>query len=185
MAGDANWTGPRFWAGSGRGSRTRTTTSTRTMEARGLKRHRERERRLGRLGKLVLADGRFIPVEAVDQAGEHRYDPREHFFAGASAVSRDQRSGDRRVKAGGALKSRATGVVKKFGAVAAVTFTVSLGRVEKHGKACTVKLVNQLASMLPLRSGDIRQKVADPSGKMELDTINVEFFVIKEGFIKL
>jgi hypothetical protein len=33
------------------------------------------------IGKLVFADRRFIPVEAIDPAGEHRYDTREHFFA--------------------------------------------------------------------------------------------------------
>jgi hypothetical protein len=33
------------------------------------------------LGKLIFADRRFIAVEAIDQAGEHRYDTREHFLA--------------------------------------------------------------------------------------------------------
>jgi hypothetical protein len=85
----------------------------------------------------------------------------------------ETKAGDRGVQTSGALKSRATGVVKKFGAVAAMAFTVSLGRVEKHGKACPVKLFKQLASMLPLRASDIRQKVGDPSVKMEFDTIDV------------
>ena len=39
--------------------------------------------------------------------------PGKHFFSGANAIDRDEAFGDRRIKAGGALECRATGVIEK------------------------------------------------------------------------
>jgi hypothetical protein len=66
--------------------------------------------------------------------------------------------------------------------MASVTFAVSLSRVEKHGKARAIHLFDQLPPVLDRRSTDIMYKVTDPNHELELDIIDVEFFVIKNGF---
>jgi hypothetical protein len=56
-----------------------------------------------------------VCIEAINQAGQHCYDTGKHFFPGANAIDRDEAFGDRRVKAGGVLECRATGVIEKLG----------------------------------------------------------------------
>jgi hypothetical protein len=53
----------------------------------------------------------------------------------------------------GALGCRATGVIEKLGPLLTLTPAVSFGRVQKHRETCTVKLLDQLPSMLgrPIR----------------------------------
>jgi hypothetical protein len=113
---------------------------------------------------------------------EHCYDTHEHFFAGPNTVGQDELLGDRCIQASGTFECRTTGVIEEFGAMASVTFAVSLSRVEKHGKARAIQLFDQLPPVLDRRSTDITYKVADPSHELEFDTVDVEFFVIKNGF---
>jgi hypothetical protein len=93
-------------------------------------------------GESIPANKGVVRIEAIDQAGQHGYDPREHFLTWADPVGRNEALSYRRIEAGGALECRATGVIEKLRAMASVTFTVSLGRIEKHREACSVKLVN-------------------------------------------
>jgi hypothetical protein len=85
-------------------------------------------------------------VETIDQAGQHRYDTREHLLARKNTIGGNQSFTDHRIEASGALKCRAAGVIKKLGALATLAFTVPFGRIEKHRKTRAVKLVDQLAS---------------------------------------
>jgi hypothetical protein len=68
-------------------------------------------------------------IEAINQAGQHCYDTGKHFVPGANAIDRDEAFGDRRVKAGGALECRATGVIEKLGPLLTLTLAVSFGPV--------------------------------------------------------
>jgi hypothetical protein len=46
------------------------------------------------------------------------------------------------MEADAALECRPPGVIEERGAMGSVTFSVSLGGIEKHGEACAVKLFN-------------------------------------------
>jgi hypothetical protein len=59
------------------------------------------------------------------------------FLPGANAIDRDEAFGNRRVKTGGALECRATGVIEKLGPLLTLTLAVSFGRVQKHRETCT------------------------------------------------
>jgi hypothetical protein len=83
--------GPRFWAGYVQGARTITRTRTRATEENHWR-------------ELVFGAERFVGIEAGNQAGEHRYDPGEQFFARARVVSRDEPLSDRCVEAGGTFE---------------------------------------------------------------------------------
>ena len=74
-------------------------------------------------------EGEGLCVEAIDQAGQHRYDTHEHLFPGANTIAGNQSFGDRRIKASGALECRAAGVIEKLGALATLPFTVPFGRI--------------------------------------------------------
>jgi hypothetical protein len=63
-----------------------------------------------------------VCIESINQAGKR-------FFPGANVIDRDEAFGDRRIKAGGALECRATGVIEKFGPLLILTLAVSFGRV--------------------------------------------------------
>jgi hypothetical protein len=76
--------------------------------------HRETAENEGRLGTGELRRA-TVCLEAINQAGQHCYDTSKHFFPGANAIDRDEAFGDRRIKAGGALECRATGVIEKLG----------------------------------------------------------------------
>jgi len=80
---------------------------------------------------------------------------REHLFPCANTVGRDNPLGDRSIEAGCALEGRAAGIIKEFGAVPSVAFSVSLGGIEKHGKARAIKLFNQFPQVLGRRSSNI------------------------------
>jgi hypothetical protein len=119
-------------------------------------------------------------VETIDQAGQHRYDTREHLLARKNTIAGNQSFGDGRIEASGALKCRAAGVIKKLGALATLPFTVPFGRIEKHRKTRAVKLFDQLASILARRLRNIVEKGRNPSNEPEFDAIDIEFFVIKK-----
>jgi hypothetical protein len=89
----------------------------------------------------------------VSKRSKHCYDTGKHFFPGANAIDRDEACGDQRSKAGGALECRATGGIENLGPLLTLTLAVSFGRVQKHRETCTVKLFDQLPSMLgrPIR----------------------------------
>ena len=88
--------------------------------------------------------------------------------------------GDRRIKAGGALEGRATGSSKNS-ALLTRTLAVSFGRVQKHRATCTVKLFDQLPSMLGRPMRGIIQKRCKPGDESEFNAIDIEFFVVKKG----
>ena len=103
------------------------------------------------------------------------------FLPGANAIDRDEAFGNRRVKTGGALECRATGVIEKLGPLLTLTLAVSFGRVQKHRETCTVKLFDQLPSMAGRLMRGIIQKRCKPGDESELNAIDIEFFVIKKG----
>ena len=62
-----------------------------------------------------------------------------------------------------------------------LTLAVSFGRVQKHRETCTVKLFDQLPSMLGRPIRGIIQKRGKPGDESEFNAIDVEFFVVKQG----
>ena len=119
-----------------------------------------------------------VCIEAINQAGQHCYDTRKHFFPGANTIDRGEAFGDRRIEAGGALECRATGVIEKLGPLLTLTLAVSFGRVQKHRETCTVKLFDQLPSMLGRPIRGIIQKRGQPGDESEFNAIDIEFFVV-------
>ena len=107
--------------------------------------------------------------------------PGKHFFSGANAIDRDETFGDRRIKAGGALECRAAGVIEKLGPLLTLTLAVSFGRVQKRRETCTVKLFDQLPSMLSRPMRGIIQKRCNPGEASEFNAIDIKFFVVKKG----
>jgi hypothetical protein len=104
---------------------------------------RERRRGGGRLGReLGPRIAGIVCIKAIDQSGLHCYNTREHFLTGLNTIHRDQSLSDRRIEASGALECRATGVIEEIGALAPLTLTVALVRIEKYGETRTVKLFN-------------------------------------------
>jgi hypothetical protein len=99
-------------------------------EARG---QAENDGRLGN-GGIKTCDCLYRSDQSSSQ---HCYDTGKHFFPGANAIDRDEAFGDRRIKAGGALECRATGVTEKLGPLLTLTHAVSFGRVQKHRERAT------------------------------------------------
>ena len=56
-----------------------------------------------------------VCIEAINQAVSIATTRASISFPGAKAIDRDEAFGDRRIKAGGALECRATGVIEKLG----------------------------------------------------------------------
>ena len=103
------------------------------------------------------------------------------FLSRANAIDRDEAFGDRRIKAGGALEGRATGVLEKLGPLLTLTLAVSFGHVQKHRATCTVKLSDQLPSMPGRPMRGIIKKRCKPGDESEFNAIDVEFLVVKKG----
>jgi hypothetical protein len=93
-----------------------------------------------------------VCVEAINQAGHHCYDTGKHFFPGANAIDRDEAFG-RRIKAGGALECRATGVIEKLGPLLTMTFAISFGGSEVPRNLC-----GQVVRSTPVDAGPINAR---------------------------
>ena len=73
---------------------------------------------------------------------------------------------------------------KNLAPLLTLTLAVSFGRVQKHRETCTVKLFDQLPSMLGRRIRGIIQKRGKLGDESEFNAIDIEFFVVKKGSIQ-
>ena len=71
------------------------------------------------------------------------------------------------------------GVIEVSGSLKALAFSVSFGGIEQNGYAGSIQLIKQLAPVRDRRLRNLFEKIGSPGNKLQFESVNVEFFVIK------